>query len=175
MNKRVFFAVNFPEETKKEINRKYWLKLGKKGIKRVMEKNLHITLLFLGHFPEEKIKEIKEKAEKIKKEKFSVKLEGIGSFKKRIIFLGIKKGSENIIELKKELCGKMEIPFEGFEAHATIARNKKMNAGEFTGLIKELQKIQFEKEIEIKSFELMESVNSFSGTEYKKLFSFNLL
>jgi 2'-5' RNA ligase len=174
MNKRIFFALNFPEKLKEEIKENYWKEMDSKELKKVKKENIHITLLFLGYFPEEKINEIKEKIEKIEKEKFVLEIKGAGSFKSKVIFLKIEKGKEKIKELYKEICNAMEMPEEKFTAHATIARNKKMKPKEFEELVKKLEKISFEKEIEIKSFELMESVLHSSGSEYKTIFSFNL-
>lgn len=174
MNKRLFFAVNFPEKVKNEIKEKYYGKLESPEIKKVKKENIHLTLLFLGYFPEEKIKEIKEKTGKIQKEKFVLGIKGIGSFNSRIIFLEIEKGKEKIKEIYSEICKAMEMPKEKFTAHATIARNKKMNSKEFGELVEELKKISFEKEFEVKSFELMESELHSSGPEYKTVYSFNL-
>ena len=59
MNKRIFIAVNFPDELKKEIFESISSELPKDECKIVAEANLHITLKFLGYLNEEKIAEIK--------------------------------------------------------------------------------------------------------------------
>ena len=174
MNKRIFFALNFPSEIKKEITEKYWKKLDFEGIKKTEEKNIHITLLFLGYFEEKRIQEIKEKVKEIKQEKIKVKIKGIDSFNSRIVFLKIQQGEKEITELHEKLCNALEIKDERFKVHTTIARNKKAGRKEFELIMKKLEEIEFEKEITIKSFELMESVLSDSGPEYKKIFSVEL-
>lgn len=175
LSKRIFFALNFPSEIKKELFEKCGKKLNLEGIKRVKEENIHITLLFLGYFDEEKIQEIKEKAAGIKQEKIRVKINGIDSFNFRVIFLRTEKGEKEIEGLHKKICSALEIRDERFKAHATIARNKKLDRKSFEGIMKKLKEIELEKEIEIKSFDLMESILSPEGPEYKKIFSVKLL
>jgi 2'-5' RNA ligase len=172
LNKRIFLALNLPQETKNEITKKYGKTL--EELKKVKKENLHITLLFLGYFPEEKIKEIKEKLKKIKHEKFQVLIKGIGSFNSRVIFLKIEEGKEKIKELHHKISNALEIKDERFNPHLTIARNKKLKKEKFNGVIKELKKISFEKRIEIKEFDLMESILSPTGAKYKKIYSFEL-
>ncbi len=174
MNKRIFFSLNFTPEIKKEITKKYKKKLKETKIKETKEKNIHITLLFLGYFDKEKIKEIIELIKEIKAKKMKIRIKGIDSFNSRIIFLKTTE-EKKITELHKKISEKLGIKEKKFKVHATIARNKKMNKQEFEKTIKELKKIEFKKETEIKSFELMESILTENGPEYKKIFSFKLL
>ena len=60
MNKRVFVAVNIPQEIRKEIVGIFSSKLPKDKMKVVEEENLHITLKFLGYFSPEAIEKLKD-------------------------------------------------------------------------------------------------------------------
>lgn len=159
---------------KKEITEKYGKEMEFEGIKKTEEKNIHITLLFLGYFAEEKIDGIKEKVKGIKQEKIKIRVKGTGSFNSRIIFLNIQEGEKEVKELHEKLCNALEIRDERFKVHATIARNKKAGRKEFESIMNKLEEIEFEKEITIKSFELMESALLPSGPKYKKIFSVEL-
>ncbi|MFH1663357.1 MAG: RNA 2',3'-cyclic phosphodiesterase [archaeon] len=171
--KKVFFAINLPEKTRKKIFETYCKKFPQ-GVNAVKEQNIHITLLFLGYFPEEKINELKEKINEIKQEKFHAVISGINSFNSRVLFLEIKEGEKEISALHEKICTKLEITDNRFNSHITIARNKKMNSMQFRELAEKLKKIHFEEKIEAKEFDLMESVLLPEGPDYKKNFSFSL-
>jgi len=174
LNKRIFFALNFPQETKTEIFETFSKRLNSEELKKTEEENIHITLVFLGYFNEEGIKEIQEKAEEIKAKKFKVLIEGINRFNSKVIFLKTKTEKNEINELHEKICELLEIKDKKFKAHATIIRNKKMDSTEFIELAEKLNEISFRKEIEITYFDLMESVLLSSGPEYKKIISFEL-
>jgi 2'-5' RNA ligase len=175
---RCFIAINLPEEVKEEIS-KIIEKLPKKGIKKVAKENLHLTLKFLGEINENLIKKIEEELEKIKFDRFAVKLKDIGFFPNRnfirVVWLGIDEGEEEIKELQKEVDKKLAKLFKkekNFEPHLTIARVKFLKDKE--GFIEELEKIKFEDSFEVRSFELMESILQRKGPVYKLIKSFKL-
>lgn len=177
---RCFVAVNLPREVKEKIWRVI-KNLQGKGLKKVAPENLHLTLKFLGEVDQEIVKKVKEKLKQVEFNKFSISLKGISYFPNRnfikVVWLGIEKGRKNLIGLQKEIDKKLEeLSFKKeknkFEPHLTIARVKFLeNKRKF---VEELEKIKFEKEFEIKSFELMESILQREGPIYKKIESFEL-
>ncbi len=173
-NKRLFFAVNIPERIRREIFSRLSSKLPKEGLKIVPEQNIHFTLLFLGDFPEEALQELKEKAETAQLQKFELEVEEIGFFGTRVLWLGAGKGAEELTSLNNQLAQAFEIKDSGFQAHATIARNKKLHSEDFTKIAQELGKEKFFAEFAVDSFELMESILSPTGAEYSTVFSFKL-
>jgi 2'-5' RNA ligase len=175
MNKRVFLAINLPEEVKKEVFEVYSKKVFREGIKLVEEQNLHLTLKFLGYLSEEKINELKEKLFLLKEEKgFEMVLNGIGTFNGRVIWVGVKKGAEEVNALAKKIDEVLELRDERFHPHVTIARNKKLKRQEVMESVKKLKEKEKEWRIEVKGFELMESILSSKGPTYKKIFSIPL-
>ncbi len=166
MNKRIFIAINLPEETKKKIFELFSSKIDGEKCKIVEEANLHITLNFLGYLSEEAIKELKEKMNALKEEKaFEVELTGIGEFGGRVLWLGVKN-AEKIKEIQGKICELIGVRDKRFHAHITIARNKKMKAKELREKVEELKKIGFSEKIKIESIDLMESILQQKGPKY---------
>ena len=169
--KRLFFAVNLSEETKKGIA-KLVEKIPKEKWRTVKPENLHITIRFLGHLQREDIAKIEEKACPLKEiDCFEATLNGIGHFKNRIVWLGVGKGTDELNHLSKKLCNALGVREDRFHAHVTLARNRGSAPEETDKLIEELRKQEFSKTVEVKSLDLMESILHKSGPEYKKLFS----
>ena len=80
-NARLFFAVNFSEELKEKIFNELVSEIPKEGFGKVSRENLHITLAFLGYFPEEKIPELQKKASALESfESFEAEINCIGHF-----------------------------------------------------------------------------------------------
>ena len=193
--KRIFFAINLPEEIKeklesegKEIN-KLFLKTsqGISPIRWVEKKNLHITLLFIGRTEKSKLKDIFEVADKIsaKYSKFSLKLLNICYGPKsytppRLIWAEIENNkilAELAREIKDEIS-KNNISQKNsendFKPHITIGRIK---AWQWRAIEpEERPKINKEITLEfpVKSIDVMESKLKRSGAEYNKLASFSL-
>ncbi|MCD6433988.1 MAG: RNA 2',3'-cyclic phosphodiesterase [Candidatus Diapherotrites archaeon] len=174
-NKRVFFAVNLPLELKKKILETFLEKLPEE-LNIVKAINLHITLYFLGYWPEEAIAEARDKLADFNFPRFEVKISKIGHFSSRVLWLGITKGSSELIALHSKLCKVLDLPFDNrFHPHITLARNRSLNYKRFREIVDELSKIKFEERFSVKSFELMESKLRSSGAEYKQLFSVKLV
>ena len=86
---RLFLAVDFPDEFCKKllsIQRKFDFS----GLKNA--KSFHLTLLFLGEIPEEKIERINKELSKISFEPFDMKTKDLGVFpnknKINVLWLG---------------------------------------------------------------------------------------
>ncbi len=171
-SKRLFFAVNIPEKAKKEIFSHYSKSLPSL-LKIVPEQNLHFTLLFLGNIPETALQEIRQKAEKVKQEKFTVQLGGIGEFENKVLWVGALSGREELSSLNLQLSESFESK-QKFQPHLTIARNHVLEKEEFKSLANKLQKNKVLIEFEVNSFELMESSLRADGAHYSQLVSFLL-
>jgi len=174
MDKRLFFAINAPEEICLKIFSKISSKLPAGELKIVPEKNLHFTLLFIGKWPAEKMNEIIEKGKTIEGKEFEIELNGIGWFNDRILWIGVKAGENELKEMAMKLEKAVGAQEQKFSCHLTIARNKRLKQEKFAKLAEELGKIPFSEKFTAKSFELMESELSENGAEYKKVFSFEL-
>lgn len=177
---RCFIAINLPKETKKRIS-KIMKDFQEKGIKKVEEQNLHLTLKFLGEVNEKKIEEIKQILEKINYKKFEVSLKNFGFFPNdnfiKVVWIGIEKGRKEIIELQKKIdFGLKDLSFKpetNFEPHLTIARIKFLkNKKEF---LKKVSELKFEDNFSVSNFDLMQSFLKPGGPVYKKILSIGLV
>ncbi|PIU21604.1 MAG: RNA 2',3'-cyclic phosphodiesterase [Candidatus Diapherotrites archaeon CG08_land_8_20_14_0_20_34_12] len=167
--KRIFIAVNLPDEIKESFQ-KLIEKLPKEKVKAVKKENLHITMKFLGDIPEEKLAEIYSKLQDLNKfVKFEVELSDIGFFKTRILWIGITKGKEMLENIAKEIENLLALNKEEFTSHITIARNKFLGSEEFKLLAGELKKIKISGKFTVKSIDVMESVLEKAGSNYKIL------
>ncbi|MBU1121003.1 MAG: RNA 2',3'-cyclic phosphodiesterase [archaeon] len=175
MNKRIFIAINLPSEARKEIYERISKKIDKEKCKVVGEKNLHITLRFLGYLGEEALEELKEKMKALSKEEgFRGRITGVGEFNGRIVWIGMEEGKEKMNELSNKLSEVIGVGDERFHPHVTLARVKKMMYEEVKELRKELNELNYSREIEVKSVDLMESVLERNGPKYLLLQSFPL-
>lgn len=100
-------------------------------LKVVKPKNIHITMRFLGEISSETIEKVIEQMEEIKSQSFDIEFKGIGTFPNikypRVIWIGIKKGSDELKEIYTQLEPRLnKIGFnpdkKGFSPHLTIAR-----------------------------------------------------
>jgi len=183
MKKRVFVAINFPENIKKsvaEIIKK--LESLEPDAKWINPRNAHITLAFLGLISQEEIARITAILKLLAKnqEKFDLSLENIGFFPSlnmpRIIWLGAGENL-NLLNLENNLKKQLEMnDFKTdnrlFTPHLTIGKAKRE--------IKNIQKIiNLSKKISLRKFlvtsiDVMESELRESGAEHKILFKVNL-
>ena len=60
--KRLFFAVNLPEQVKKQLAEKMLPQIPKEQWRKVLPENLHITMHFLGYLPKEAVAKLMEQA-----------------------------------------------------------------------------------------------------------------
>ncbi len=172
MNKRLFLAINLPLELKEKIFETFSKKLPK-DLKIVKKENIHLTLLFIGYYPEEKIAELKEKLSEIEFNSFELKLNSLGTFNGRVIWLGAVKGKEKFKELSEKIQEKIGVKDNRISAHLTLARNKFLKLKEIKELISKIN-AGFNETILVKSFELMESKLTPKGSIYFIEASFKL-
>jgi len=187
MTKRLFLAINLPNEIKSQIA-ELVLNLHKanknKPIKWVEEDNFHLTLHFLGDVPEEKIPAINQALEPIVKTfpalNFSLS-SSISAFpdlnNPKVIFLDmIELNDDKTIKLHKEIgeaLKKLEfgIDHRPFKLHLTLGRIKFKTSLQIPNLIIPAFALQasagrHNSEFRIQSIDLMESELTPNGPIY---------
>lgn len=172
---RLFLAVNIPVPVQKKIEETFYPKLPRSGLKLVKPENLHITLRFLGWMPKNSIPELIEKLQSLTQlAGFDLALNGLGSFKSRILWLGIKKGNSRLQNLAEHITRALTLQPEPFTGHITLARNKSLRGKEFHMNTDELGKIKLNQRFTVASVELMQSQLSHTGPAYAVIHSFAL-
>lgn len=164
---RLFVAIEIPEALKKRIFAELAEPLS--GVKKTSEKNLHITLCFIGEAKERKTAEA---LSKIGFEKFEVALGGTGKFGDRIIWLEAKSEEMNL--LAEKISETLEIKGgKKFSGHITLARAK--NNQNPSVFLKEFEKIKDKKigeKFSVEKFLLMKSELRRDGSVYSILKEF---
>ena len=164
---RTFIAVNLPENVKKEIFERLSSKIDKKTCKVVEQENLHVTMKFLGYLNDNNLGNLREKIKGLSElKKFEIELKGIGSFKGRVIWLGIEKGNEELKIISEKLDEFIGVKDEKFHPHVTLARNKEMGRKEADELIGKLGKENYSAIVKVESVDLMKSELSSKGPKY---------
>lgn len=177
MNRRLFIAINLPEEAREGIYARLSRKIPAEGCKIVGMGNLHITLAFLGYVAEEDIAQIGGKMQglaELNKKPFEVVLGGIGEFNSRVIWLGARSGGEEIAQIAEKLNALLGMQDERFHPHVTLARNKNLKSAEVRSLVLALGKENYSAGFIVGSIDLMESVLRPAGPEYSRVFGFGL-
>ncbi len=141
---RVFIAINIDEEIRRgladlqaELQSKVDIK--KSEVKWVNPKNIHLTLKFLGEIKDKDIVEVcnitKDAAGRHKA--FELDVESVGFFggkNARVLWIGTGKGSENLLELQKDLEQQLDstgwpVEKRQFSGHLTLCRIRNSKAG----------------------------------------------
>lgn len=151
-------------------------------VKWVEEKNLHMTLKFLGEVDLERLKEVLSILGKLKFNKFELSFKGCGIFPNfyspRVLWVGIEKGGEELIKISEILNRElMKLGFKeekGFSPHLTIGRIKSnKNKEKFLELMKKKAEESFDK-MEAKEIILMKSNLIPKGPIYEIIEKFSL-
>lgn len=130
MQKRLFVAINLPEDVKKRLFRIVEKEYGTLSVKWVRRENFHLTLNFLGYVPEENIPEICEEIRKAAGNSQSFELEfckieiGPDKERKKMIWASGEK-CEELTELKYRLdkaLGFHAREKREFRPHITLGR-----------------------------------------------------
>lgn len=185
--KRLFIAINLPENIKKQIG----AELEKvrhhftNDIRFLKPENWHITLIFLGYQPVEKVPDILQAIKNTAEIFFEFEIElsdlSYGPLDKapRMIWLnGSPKTSKMLSKIKNALENNLEenrVNFHRdypiFRTHITLARFPAVAKKQIAELPKIDKKLSWH--FTAKSLELMESHLAKSGAEYAQLASFN--
>ncbi len=190
MNKRIFIAINLPENIKKKLTG-YQNKWQELPVKYTNKENLHITLIFLGYLNDEELVKICDITKKVvsRNQSFSINLNKIcygppHKIPPRMIWAEGKK-SEKFTKLQTDLEKNL---LENFTPH----QNKVSGAGRVfsphitLGRLKQWEFRQIEQEkipeineeislnFEVNSIEVMESQLRREGPKYTVLESIKL-
>jgi 2'-5' RNA ligase len=176
---RTFISIEPPLEITKEIARIQQIISKQKFTGKLTEpSNLHLTLKFLGHLPNEKLKKVKSLLSKIIFPEFTATLQKTGTFnfkgQPRIVW--IKVSSPELFDLQKTIDQTLSQIFpqeKRFMSHLTIARIKHTkNPKEFIKYIENLglKKLHFQ----VNSIKLKSSELKFSHPIYKTLKTYKL-
>jgi 2'-5' RNA ligase len=170
--KRCFFAVNLPEELKREIAETILPLVPNEGWRKVSGENLHVTMHFLGQLPAEAVKDLQNKTEALRGFKaFEAEISCAGHFNGNVLWLGFGKGNEEFGLLNGKLQQAMGTHDPKFHAHITIARNRGAEKNQAKMIAEKIGKKMNAMKIAVKSVELMESELGKSGPKYSVLFS----
>ena len=165
--RRIFIAVNLPEEIKGQIYEKLSSKIPQKECKVVSMQNLHITMKFLGYITDEKLNEIQEKMKVLENmHAFNAQISGIGDFNARVIWIGIAEGNEELRRISAMLDSALNAHDERFHAHITLARNKILRRKEVDEFLGKLKAENYSAGVKVESIDIMESKLMRNGPEY---------
>jgi len=182
MKKRVFVAVNMPDEVKEEL-----IKISEKWsglpVRWTKKDSIHITLCFVGEADEEKVYKIKESLETVvpNHTKLPIYINSItlgpSEFNPKMIWAN-GEVTDDFKKLVKDLhkhlpeCKYIPEKINNFKLHITLARVKE-KFGRLNKMpsIKEKVNLRFNAE----SVELMESKLLKDGAEYGMIHSVNLM
>lgn len=170
-NIRLFFAVSLPERVKERIERELLPLIPKGKWRKVLPKNLHITMQFLGHLPEEAIGKLQQETAGLRNfQQFEAELNCIGHFKGRVLWVGTGKGTEEFQVLNNKMGEAIGTQNKRFHPHATLARNKGAKKQETQELVERLRAVGFREKIIVRGLTLFESHLHKAGPEYVKRF-----
>ena len=141
---RVFIAIDIGEEIRaalsdlqQQLQSKVDIK--KSDVKWVNPENIHLTLKFLGEIKDEKVVEVCNITEDVagRHKNFELDVESVGSFggrSARVVWVGVGRGCDNLLELQKDLDEQLASagwPQEArkFTGHLTLCRVRNPKAG----------------------------------------------
>ncbi|MEZ0345429.1 MAG: RNA 2',3'-cyclic phosphodiesterase [Infirmifilum sp.] len=181
---RVFVAVKVENGSVLEQIKRLQDELERAGLKAKMVEleNMHITLQFIGEIPREKVLLIQKNLQEIKTPPFTISLEGVGAFPNprnpRVIWIGIKKGAEELTSLAKRTAqaimqARVKIESEDFTPHLTIARVKAPINSEVRRILDANTSTFFGEQL-VSKFSLIKSTLTPKGPIYTDLAEYNL-
>lgn len=179
MNMRLFIAINFNKDIKRDIQDivdkvKAYAQKGNFVNKELM----HLTLEFLGEVPEDRLVEIKDVMNELKMTPFSFSLSNLGLFNRPegdIYWLGLRENRE-LIDLQKTLHKLLnergfKLEERKYTPHLTIGRKVKMEdvfkPDDFREAINKIL-------VSVGSIDLMKSENINGKLTYTKIYSKDL-
>jgi len=141
---RVFIAIDIDEQIRAGLNRLQQQLQNKADTKRndvkwVSPKNVHLTLKFLGEIKDEQVVDVCNIAKDVagRHKSFELAIESVGCFggrSARVLWVGLGKGKEGLLQLQKDLEEQLASagwPPESREytGHLTLCRVKNPKAG----------------------------------------------
>jgi len=186
MLKRVFVAINLPEEIKEKLL-KFQETFSELPAKWIKKESLHLTLVFLGYLKDFHLEKVKEIVKKLGEgfSPFFVSLKRVCYGPSRIspprlVWVELEKNEnlENLVKKLQEKLKENKIPFvveeREFLPHITLARIKKWEFQRMEPEGRPSINEAIRDSFEIKSIEIMESHLKKSGAEYTVLESIAL-
>lgn len=166
---KIFFALSFSEKDRKKLYETYQDKLKYIDGGRFTEMdNFHMTVTFIGNIEENNLEVYKNILRKFKKPILKLRISKLGYFMKKRYILYYMIEENNLLKTLKENLDK-ELEFIGFSdqydefiPHITIGRNIK-------GLGEKIYEDEVALELNVESFNLMESVNINGRLVYRSL------
>ncbi len=149
------------------------------GIRPVQPNKMHITLKFIGDYPDEEVPELAESLAAVKFSRFTLILQGIGAFPNaecaRVVWIGCES-AELAALAKKIIAATQGIGDEReFSGHLTIGRIKTIkDKSQIIALLSRYGARQF-GEVNVGSFELVKSTLTNDGAMYDSVRKFNPL
>lgn len=183
--KRIFIAVKVhPDENFRSEISILKSALANEKIKWVDEKNIHVTLVFLGDTDEEVLPAIGRMLEERCSNygPFSIRLKGFGVFKSirdpHVIWAGLEQseklaGLHRIIREGLNSIG-IETEERQFSPHLTLGRMKVINDKESLKSLIDFHREDEIQEVPVTEVILFESITGQSGPQYKPVYTVNL-
>jgi len=175
---RVFIAIDLPDDIKNKIYEEIKNIKGVRG-KFVERENLHITLKFLGELQPNIVEKIKKELDNIRFNKFEIEIYGFGNFNNRVLWFGVKKGYDKVVELKNEIDNMLKkfnfIPDTDFHPHITILRIKEIISREdYYHTLEKLKNVEIGRFL-VGSFSLKQSILRREGPLYLDIKRYQLI
>lgn len=177
MKKRVFIAINLPEDVKRRLA-EYQKKWPELPIRWTKDRNLHLTLIFLGNLTDEELVKVCQAVKDIglKHSPFSINLVKTsygpkGKEVPRLVWIEGEKSSEldllkkDLENLLKESIGFL-VENRDFLPHITLGRVKKWDWQRIEPEERPNISEDIPLSFDVSSIELMESQLKRGGTEY---------
>ncbi len=135
---RTFIAVELPQEIHDALKQlQDVLRASMPDVRWTRSSNIHLTLKFLGDVETSRIDAISEALKNIACQftPFTTSLAGVGAFpnsrKPRVVWVGLKKGADELVDMAKQIEGSMKrlgFPREKrrFNPHLTVGRIRRL-------------------------------------------------
>lgn len=135
---RTFIAVELPREIQDKLGQLQTdFKASMPDVRWTKHGNIHLTLKFLGDVPLSKIDKIGEALREVavRFSSFTMSLAGIGAFpnsrKPRIVWVGVKKGADELTEIARAIESSMKrlgfsMEKRSFSPHLTVGRIRQL-------------------------------------------------
>lgn len=175
---RAFFAILLSEETRKNLGQcRDDLKASFDNVKWVENENFHVTLSFLGEIDQRMVDLLIKGIQQVSGEitPFEMNLFGLGAFpglaKPRVIWAGIREGSEEIKSVYREVDKFLRtLGFtedKKFSPHVTIGRvRSQLDSQGLVSCSKKVGELGREK---VQGISLMESALTSKGPVYSEI------
>ncbi len=176
---RLFVAIPIPASISRALIE---LKSNERGFRWVPEGNHHITLKFLGETDPSSIPEIHRALSEIHLQRFSLRLDGLGSFSSKgrpsVLWAGVGRIPPHLPVLhRKVLDALWRVGFEperrSFHPHVTLARIEGVSSQAFSAYRKK-QPAFVSDDFPVGNFTLYQSRSGSGGVRYGAIGSYGL-